>query len=402
MVTNRRNSTLFLIRAFNDLDHFAPVIWRVLRGGKRAELIFTDSWEGENYLTRFLEKEGVLVRRPRFLRWYHWKLRPILRRSWLIFLSDILFGFASATLYLIRARYGNVVVEWGGISGRELARYFLVSSRLFKTSVFSLPHGYHIWTNKNINELMVSLGASHKKFDFSERNRFDRVVAQSQNVGQFFQSRGVLKEKLAVIGSPRFCEEWAYKNLELALAEHPDTGVPADKPFFLVFLGNWQYRMDRDACLGMVNALRKNRSANIVIKGHSRGDLVGGLVPDEREIWLSETIFYANESIPSNVLIHHSRAVINYGSSIGIEAVVQRKPFCNASFITENTTIFDDSGVTWDAQNISDVAEFVERMLSAPEMTTMTEESRAAFLSNHVYADQSETDVLDSYLKLIS
>ncbi len=398
----KKKRLIFLVRAFNDLDHFTPVMWKTLQQGHHVELIFTDARIDQNYLTKFLKREGIIERNPKYLRWYHSSFRPRLRGSRLCRLLDALLGVLPALVFLGFRRRSSMIVEWGGISGRELARYFLVANRLMMIPTFSLPHGYHIWTNKNINELMVSLGASHKKFDFSERNRFDRVVAQSRNVGQFFQSRGVLKEKLAVIGSPRFCEEWTYKNLDLALAEHPDIGVPADKPFFLVFLGNWQYRMNRAACLGMVNALRKNRSANIVIKGHSRGDLVGGLVPDEREIWLSETIFYANESIPSNVLIHHSRAVINYGSSIGIEAIVQRKPLCNASFITENTTIFDNSGVTWDAQNISNVVEFVERVLNVPEMTTMTEESRTAFLSDHVYAGQSEADVLDSCVNLIA
>ncbi len=402
MIFDRRKSTLFLIRAFNDLDHFAPVIWRYMQAGHKVTFIFTAQWEGDHYLTRFLLSEGAKERRPNFLRWYQSTLRVKIHRRWIIRILDFFFGVLPGLYLLLLARPDSIIVEWGGISGRELARYFLVPSRFLTIPKFSLPHGYHIWTNENINELMVSLGTNHKKFDFSERNRFDRVVAQSQNVGQFFQSRGVLKEKLAVIGSPRFCEKWAYKNLELALSEHPNSEVPVDRPFFLVFLGNWDYRMNRAACLEMVNALRKNRSANIVIKGHSRGDLVGGLVPKEREIWLSETIFYASESIPSNVLIHHSRAVINYGSSIGIEAVVQRKPLCNASFITENTTIFDDSGVAWDAKDVTDVVEFVERVLSAPEITTMTEESRAAFLSNHVYAGQSETDVLDSYLNLIS
>ena len=94
--------------------------------------------------------------------------------------------------------------------------------------------------------------------------------------------------------------------------------------------------------------------------------------------------------------------VINYGSSIGIEAVLQHKPYCNASFLTENSTIFDKSGVAFDANSVEDVIEFVEQTLKCSKTATMTNETRAEFLKEHVYADQAESKVLDGYLELFS
>ena len=92
----------------------------------------------------------------------------------------------------------------------------------------------------------------------------------------------------------------------------------------------------------------------------------------------------AEDSTPSTVLIHHARMVINYGSSIGIEAVLQHKPYCNASFLTENSTIFDKSGVAFDANSVEDVIEFVEQTLKCSKTATMTNETRAEFLKEHV------------------
>ena len=111
---------------------------------------------------------------------------------------------------------------------------------------------------------------------------------------------------------------------------------------------------------------------------------------------------YDSDNIPSNVLIHRADVVINYGSSIGIEAVVQRKPLCNPSFVTENQTIFDGSGVTFDAQSIAELVEFVTNMLSNSKITTMTEDSRDLFLKENVYAGQDEMSVSKAYLDLIS
>jgi len=397
----KKKRLIFLVRAFNDLDHFTPVMWKTLQQGHHVELIFTDVRIDQNYLIKFLKREGIIERNPKYLRWYHSSFRPRFRGSRFCRLLDAVLGVLPALFFLALRRRSSMIVEWGGISGRELARYFLVASRFLMIPTFSLPHGYHIWRNEIINDLMVAYGADHKKFDFSERNRFRGIVAQSQNIGKFFQSRGVLKDKLLVIGSPRFSEEWVAKNLKLALEQYPDIASVSEKPFILIFLGNWDYRMNRESCLEMVNQLRRNRDVSILIKGHSRGDSVGGLVAEERDSWLSDNVSYAGELIPSNVLIHHAKAVINYGSSIGIEAIVQGKPLCNASFITENATIFDDSGVAYDAQCVDDVVNFVAKIVRSPEITTMTEETRAGFLKEHVYAGGSEARVFDAYRDLI-
>jgi hypothetical protein len=393
---------LFLIRAYNDLDHFSPVIWKALSNEYRVYIVFTDKWEGGSYLTSFLKNGGAEAIRIRWLQRYHWRIKPRLRLRWVSCLADVVFGFIPCVLWLIRSGLPTVVVEWGGISGRELARYFLVPGRVLGLRLFSLPHGYHIWRNQKINDLMVALGEDHSAFDFSERNRFTRVVAQSGNIKKFFLDRKIRAEKLVVLGSARFSKEWTALNLKLALDSHPEPGIPFNKPLVLVFLGTWEYRMDKDACLEMIKALGDVRGVNVLIKGHSRGSKAGGLLDAERGEWLSETIHYAADSIPSNVLIHHAKAIVNYGSSIGIEAVVQRKPLCNATFVTENTTIFDESGVTFDAHSVKDVIRFVTDVVESPDMATMTDEARSAFLKEHVYAGQAESRVLDSHLELLA
>ncbi len=398
----KKKKLLFLIRAFNDLDHFAPVIFRALRSNYRAHIVFTSDWSGEHYLRTFLVGQGAEVTTLKWLERFHWRIRPRIRGFFFLRILDTILGVIPALVWLLKMGFISVIVEWGGISGRGVARYLLVAGRILGLPIFSLPHGYHIWRNKVINDLMIRLGEEHPAFDFSERNRFSRVIAQSENVQQFFLDRKVQREKLMVLGSPRFCEEWGLRNLNLALEEHPTIGTPRDKPLILFFLGTWDYRMNKSACFELVKALATVSDTNVLIKGHSRGSRAGGLTAGERDDWLSDSIFYAEDSTPSTVLIHHAHVVINYGSSIGIEAVLQHKPLCNASFLTENSTIFDKSGVAFDANSVEDVIEFVEQTLKCSKTATMTNETRAEFLQQHVYAGQAESKVLDGYLELFS
>ncbi len=398
----KKKKLLFLIRAFNDLDHFAPVIFGALRSNYRAHIVFTSDWPGEHYLRTFLVGQGAEVTTLKWLGRFHWRIRPRIGGFFVLRILDTLFGVIPALVWILKMGFISVIVEWGGISGRDVARYLLVAGRILRLPIFSLPHGYHIWRNKVINDLMIRLGEEHPAFDFSERNRFSRVIAQSENVQQFFLDRKVQREKLMVLGSPRFSEDWGLRNLNLALEDHRNIGIPLDKPLILFFLGTWDYRMNKSACFELVKALAAISDTNVLIKGHSRGSRAGGLTAGERDDWLSDSIFYAEDSTPSTVLIHHAHVVINYGSSIGIEAVLQHKPYCNASFLTENSTIFDKSGVAFDANSVEDVIEFVEQTLKCSKTATMTNETRAEFLKEHVYAGQAESEVLDGYLELFS
>ena len=121
----------------------------------------------------------------------------------------------------------------------------------------------------------------------------------------------------------------------------------------------------------------------------------------ERDTSLPEKVIYVSEEVPSNFLIKKSAGIINYGSSIGIEAVLQRKPLCNASYLTENTTIFDKSGVALDAHSIEDVAKFVSSIADRTVVSTSSEEDRSRFLHTHVYGCRKSTAVLQDYLELL-
>ena len=396
-----RKNLLFLIRAYNDLDHFAPVMWKAASERHRVRYIFSNQWSSSDYRVALIKSLGAKEIRPSLLNWYHWRIRGKISPRWVRRLADGVIGMSLGVVLLVWSRSSRIIVEWGGRSGRGIARYILVPSRIIGLHTFSLPHGYHIWCNEVINTKMIELGKKHQAFDFSERNSFSKYAVQSENIKKFFLNRNLKESNVLVLGSARFSEDWARLNLHLAEEAAADNDFPVDSSLITIFLGNWDYRVNKNECLKMVERVSEIREAVVLVKGHTRGDLIGGLTALERDKSLPEKVIYVSEEVPSNFLIKNSAGIINYGSSIGIEAVLQRKPLCNASYLTENTTIFDKSGVALDAHSIEDVTKFVFSIVNRTLVSTSSEERRSQFLHTHVYGGRKSNAVLQEYLELL-
>ena len=49
----------FFLRAYNDIDHFAPIIWKCVKKGDNPLVVFTTDIDFKNdYRIKFLQKEG--------------------------------------------------------------------------------------------------------------------------------------------------------------------------------------------------------------------------------------------------------------------------------------------------------------------------------------------------------
>ena len=171
-----KKNLLFLIRGYNDMDHFAPVMWRAAKEGFGVYFFFVGKWRAEDYRREICCSAGALEVNSKLLTWYHNKFKPLLGSSKFNRIFDAVICVVAAFSLLIRFRIGWLLVEWCGPSGREMGRYVLIAGRVLRIPTISLPHGYHIWRNKLITWDMVKYGAEDKRYNFFERNRFYRYV----------------------------------------------------------------------------------------------------------------------------------------------------------------------------------------------------------------------------------
>jgi hypothetical protein len=401
MTKQRRAHLLFLVRAYNDLDHFAPIIRHLAQQGQVVRFAFTDQWRPQDYRVKLCVEAGARHADLSLLTYYHFRFRQKFVQSSFVKIWDWSFGLGLGLFYLLSLRPGRIVVEWGGPSGRGVARYILAPARKLGIPCFSLPHGYHIWTNRLVTNSMVSLGPSHEKFNFKNRNQFSAYVVQSENVKKFFFERDIDEEKIRVLGSPRFSPEWCEINLREAQSEVKDSMKDIPRPYVVVFLGNWDYRIDKLKCLNLLSRLALIPGIHVVIRGHSRGDLIGGLTSSDLKRDGLRRCIYSDGSIHSNCLIFEAIAVINFASSIGLEAIIQGRPICNPVYLTENTTIFKGSGLVVDAFSDTDVVDFVRRVMSNKKPYIVDPGARDKFITEHIYGGLAEEELLARYEELL-
>ena len=168
-----------------------------------------------------------------------------------------------------------------------------------------------------------------------------------------------------------------------------------------VFLRHWEYHIDRGACLELLEKISEIKGVELLIVGHTRGREVGGLTESEEAAILErKNTRYIGAGDQSSSIIACSDLIFCYGSSIAFEAVVQGVVICNPLYLTSNSTIFDGSGVVYDADSIEAALRFIHNQMGS---FPWTPEQRVVnlFVETHLYGGKKETDVLGNYNNLI-
>jgi hypothetical protein len=292
-----------------------------------------------------------------------------------------------------------VASEWSGAFGREMAEYILRPANRMRLRCVSLPHGYIIWRNNEINKLEVSLWKSEgKRPDFSERNIFSAYVVQNSDASHYYLARGISREKIRILGSARFCREWFSINNKLMKTDRLIQKKQVEL-VVLFFVPDWEYNVDREACLILIKNIAERKGVSLLIKANTRG--TGSFSKKE----LAEIQDNANVTLPSmdqhsTALIKSADIVLNFASSIGLEAILQGKPVCNPLYLNGNTTIFDKSGVVFDAKDDDEVFRFFD-MVEAGRDIVVSDEVLEKFLGKYVFGGEENSDILQKHVDLL-
>ena len=392
-------NVLFLLRTYNDIDHIVPVIWKAAKLGHKPFFLFVDGDYRDDYRIIFVVAAGAEALCCESIRWYHQRLRRWLVPRWVRRVADRLVAQMLGRRFLLRHEVAVLASEWSGAFGREMAKYFLRPAHSLGLRCVSLPHGYFIWTNDTINILEANLWQQErKKPDFSDRNRFTTYVVQNLEAKRFKIDRGMSSDNVKVLGSARFCPEWFDINTRLIIDKCPE--LPADNVLrILFFVPDWTYNVDRQACVSLLEQLACLEKVSLVVKTNTRG--TGSLTREEKSrISNKKNVKFSGHAKHSSCLIRQADAIINFASSIGLEALLQGKPVCSPTYLNSNGTIFDDSGVVLDANDVSEVLNFIESVKNG-QYKLIPSEVWSAFRRQYILGGSENEDVLSDYLHLL-
>ncbi len=418
-------SYLFVFRVGPDIDHITPLAWKLIQEGEEVHAIISPGYDpASDHRLRFLagfERFHLheVDRRPRG--------RSKLARLWAD-VSTIARGSLPFTLLLLlRHRVRVVGVEWGyglpagfgrlrsptgwAAVARSLARSLvrsarrdphqprvnaIVGARLLDRPVVCLPHGLSIKTDTAPNEQLVA-AVREGTLDYSDRNHFTAYVLNTEFNRRFYVDQAKLDPQvLQSWGSLRWSPEWFAINRDLVAPwAWPDDDDARLKVVMMV--PKWVNRVDGPAVVELVARLQDLDFVSLALKGHPRGNLgkPDPLRTDPRIRW---DALHDVGKVDSVALIGAADVVLDVGSSIGLEVVLQEKLLVNPTYVHEPKTLFDAiPGSCVVAHDADAVVEALEAAAAGrapqPDADALRELLRRA-----VYADRPEPfDVLGYY-----
>jgi hypothetical protein len=349
-------SYAFLFRAQPDVDHMSPLAWRLLSDGDEVHALVAPGYDpGTDPRLAFLATH------PRFHLHAPWRAGRRLRRL----RAALPYAFS----FLRRHRVRVLVVEWGhgpridGSEGKlrmavELSRRFAASllaaprpdagqvrsNMIFAATarglpVACIPHGVSVkLEGRTVHGPQARRFEREGTIDWSDRNRFAVYVYDSEHHRRWHLEHALGDpEVLEAWGSLRWSPQWFRQSLGLyAPFEWP---AEPGRVRVLLMAPKWRKRVDVEAAIGLVERIQGLEFVTLAVKGHPRK--TGSLEPLRQAAgidWSRIRDVSAADSVP---LIAAADVVIDVGSSIGIEVVLQGKVLLNPAFLHELTTVFD-------------------------------------------------------------
>ncbi|MBV9818697.1 MAG: hypothetical protein JOZ07_10140 [Solirubrobacterales bacterium] len=414
----------FVFRAYPDVDHMAPLAWKLLEDGEVVHALISPGYDPRgDYRLAFLsgyprfhlhETAPAPARDSPGAR-ASARARRLIRGS-----------LPWAMGFIARRRVGLVAVEWGyglragyerigsprgvldvlrSIGGSvahrgepgQLRTNLIVAARLLHRPIVCLPHGLSVKLGRGSANGDLLPGP----LDWRDRNRFSVYVLNTEHHRRWFiQTAAADPDVMQAWGSLRWAPEWFELNRRLAPPfRWPST--PDDAPLRVVYMvPKWVNHVDREAALALVKRLQAVDEISLAVKAHPRPEGSADPLRDDPEIdW---TRLHDVGSVDSVSLIGAADVVIDVGSSIGLEVLMQRKVLVNPTYIHDYHTLFDEvTGSCVIAHDADEVVAYVRRH-AAGRPTPAADGAYDEVLRHAVYAARTEPyDVVGTYLRRV-
>ena len=416
---------LFFIREFNDIDHITPIVWKMRRDNYPvAVYCLNPEYDLQNdYRIQFLKQQdvkvvyifdecgqalGLLHRITRFVSRtcfslanrldnhypsaFHAVFAALRRRAKKIgkkyYKRSRKKFYDTSWAHDVLAKSGAQVLCFDHVNpDRYVVEIFLQAANENSIPTLALPHGVFIYTNNYVRN------GSAEEDRYDKFNRFDYIITQNELRKAVLTRAGVQRQKIFVMGSARYCNEWMKLNTSI-LPRTMKTNTEKHGRLRAVFMTTrFAYRIDVERMLKTFDLLSELEGIEMVVKPHSR-------TGSEAKVY--ENLSLTNVADFSSVeLCEWADIVLVIGSSILIEPLKQGKPVLYLKYLHKNTTQYEEFGACW---TIHDEAELKEALLSLQENKTKVpyaDENIDGFLSEIINGGKDERDVLGDYERFI-
>lgn len=399
----KRKSVLYFLNFYNDVDHTAPLIASQLRDGVRVHVICNSTFDIKSDV-RFKD-----LAQSSFFHFHPFSGLPrnsgtsneqrVSLKLWQKIVREALFNVFWAVLFLRFYGIKCVVFTWGKPRAKGMQKRVFDACKFSGVLAVCIPHGQNIYKNYDVN---FALRENHMKTgrwpDFSDRNAFDRYIVQTSRHLTQHVAWGMDAAKLTAAGSLRFLPSWIHFNRSL-IDNTALTKSSSRKNYCAVFfLPHWRYNVDYEATIALILRIASIPEIEIYVKGHTRGDSVASSTINQQK---SFPLLHWNCPEESPVLIQRADVVVNFGSSIAIEAISTGVNVIYPKYLHSNQTIFDDSGAVFTAETEDQVVDFLDK-LKCGQLAQPSETQVQQFIKSEVFGNlPNEEAVIKLYRTII-
>ena len=411
---------LFFLRHYNDIDHVTPVIWKWIEAGHTCDIVLIGNsrFRGDYRIDFLKGLKGVRmayiadVLPPReFIMWFFQTLILIrsLRRP---FIGPIMEALektydaerrepvwrSTAKRLLTRSfaenEEGVVVFDWIERNSSicvEWVKVMLSTALSMGLGTVSLPHGDSPHASQLIRRRELRL---EPDTTFANAGIFEKVVVPNELCSVRFRPF-MDNQKLAVLGSPRYCDEWLTKLAELMPAsplKRSDSKLKV-----VMFLRKSNFSTFWEEVGEVVRVVAGFPGVELVIKPHTRGGWQQSLTKDVSLRRLSNVRVAGN--IHSIHLMNWADVIIDLATSVVFEAVKARKPVLAADYLHAGRSALAEYFPEAELRCRDDVYRHMERFLSQGCDSFYIEEHHRRFLKEMI--DAGDPDVLSRYVALL-
>ena len=346
---------LFFLRHYNDIDHVTPVVHKWIERGHVCDVVLMGAKVfRDDYRVAWLDSlDGVrvahvdeIISRPQLIRMQVQKLlldrnlRRYLPAALIRLLEGVLnterrVGFWEKLARRILERSfaagesGVVTFDWissNSVFPIEYVQTVVATAHKMGLKAVSLPHGDSPHANKLVRVEELKL-VPHTKF--AAASMFDRVVVPNELCATRFRPF-VDDERVAVLGSPRYCDEWL-AILASLLPASPLKEKP-DKLKIVLFLRKSDFSIFWDEVGRVVQLLAAFPKVELIVKAHTRGGWRQPLTRI-RALRRMENVRFVAGEVHSAHLLAWADVVIDIATSVAFEAVKMNKPVLAADYL---------------------------------------------------------------------
>ncbi|MFY0690142.1 MAG: hypothetical protein JXQ90_23415 [Cyclobacteriaceae bacterium] len=402
------NKIWIFIRAYNDLDNIIPVVYKLILKKVGVHIIITGSKSLlQDYRLKYLKNIGEFhlesinkYRKPLIFRLLGNLNDPNSLKELIYYElmgrspnSPLISDVQIADKLMKTVDEGDVICfDW---DHSLFAQKVCKLSREKGVVTIALPHACSPCLNYLLAKEAISLRKSEIKphLDTYDFNIQPNTINQQRSL----HIGTSIKEKLPILGSPRYSKEWVNKHAEFA--DKYDWKGPG-KVNFVFFLRDSNCAVHLEEMFRSLAILRSYLEVNLVIKYHTRISRKSIRLMKFHALDKHPNVRTAKDDISSISLIIWSDVVVNLGTSAAFDAVWFNKKIFSPEYLHPNISATGHYFPSSEIKTRDQWHDMTQKAITSTENFTYSEEERQKFIKEMIEIEDEH--VLDRYAKFIT